>query len=108
MENQPVIDEIVSAFEIETRRPPADEAELLGILARQIEEMIERRPDFLFSLLYRNDVSEKAIVAALDPSAPEPGHIGLARAVLDRQKARLWTKKNIPAASDEALRDFQW
>lgn len=101
-------EEITASFEIETRRPPADEAELLHVLARQIEAMLESRPDFLFSLLYRNDILESKIVAALDPSAPEPGHIGLARAVLERQKARLEAKKNFPAAEADGLSDFQW
>ncbi len=101
-------DIITHNFEIETKRPPESEAELLEILSQQIEWMLNERTEFLFSLLYRHDVEEKKIVAALDPSAPEPPHIGLARLVLERQKERIETKRRFHSPDSDALAEFNW
>lgn len=81
-------------FELE-KAAPADEQELLRILSERIEEMLERRPEYLMSLLYRLDVLEEKIVPVMHPSAPEPPHIGLARLVLERQMQRAQTKRDV-------------
>ncbi len=95
-------------FELESAPPPADEAELLAILAARIEEMLINRPDYLMSLLYRLDVLEKKIRPVMHPSAPEPPHIGLARLVLERQKQRAETKLNIKPDPLEGLEGWEW
>jgi hypothetical protein len=82
-------------FEMEALPLPGSEAELLALLSERIGEMLERRPEYLMSLLYRLDVLEKKIVPVLRPGAPEPPHIGLARLVLERQKQRIETKRNV-------------
>ena len=99
---------IATNFELETKRPIETEAELLAELSSQIEWLMERRTEFLFSLLYRHDVEEKSIVAALDPSAAEPPSIGLARLVLERQKQRVLSKKTIKSPDSELLKEFNW
>lgn len=99
---------VATNFEFETRRPLESEAELFAELAAQIEWMLERRTEFLFSLLYRHDVAEQKIKEAIHPDAQEPAHIGLARLVLDRQKERILTKKTVKSPDSELLKDFNW
>ncbi len=93
-------------FELPAGPPPANEAELLALLADRIEEMLATRPEYLMSLLYRLDVLEKYIVPALHPTAPEPPHIGLARLVLERQRQRAETKRSIPIQPLEDWEDW--
>ena len=99
---------ITANFEIEAKKQPESEAELLEILARQIEWMMDSRTEFLFSLLYRHDVSERKIVAALAPEAAEPPHIGLAKLVLERQKERIEAKKRYKSPDSDELAGFNW
>jgi hypothetical protein len=91
-------------FELESATAPDTEEELLAVLAARIEEMLEKRPDYLLSLLYRLDVLEPKINRAMHPGAPEPPHIGLARLVLERQKQRIETKRTI---KPEPLKDWE-
>jgi len=101
--------ELVRApFELESASPPASEAELLALLAERIAEMLERRPEYLMSLLYRLDVLEKKIRPVMHPNAPEPAHIGLARLVLERQKQRAETKLKIKPEPLEGLDGWEW
>lgn len=105
---QQTADLIRAPFELEATPPPADEAELLAILAERIEEMLLNRPDYLMSLLYRLDVLEEKIRPVIHPNAPEPAHIGLARLVLERQKQRVETKQNIKPDPLEGLEGWEW
>ncbi len=85
---------ILRDFEIENAaQTEPTEAELLDLLRRQIEVMLERRPEFLFSLLYRMDVKEAKANAALHPLAPDPPAVGLAKLVMERQKERNRTRE---------------
>lgn len=95
-------------FELESAPPPADEAELLALLAERIEEMLIHRQDYLMSLLYRLDVLEEKIRPVMHPNAPEPPHIGLARLVLERQKQRAETKLRIKPDPLEGLEGWEW
>ncbi|MBL7794237.1 MAG: hypothetical protein JNK77_18040 [Saprospiraceae bacterium] len=69
------------------------EAQLLEMLSERIADLIEHRMEFLLSLMYRLDVNERKVHAALSPLAPEPPHIGIARLVVERQKQRAFTKR---------------
>jgi hypothetical protein len=52
--------------------------------------------------MYRLDIDEGKIHFALGPRALEPGHLALARLILDRQKQRAITKLNYkPPKLDE-------
>jgi len=73
------------------------EEELIALLSPRIEWLLEYRTEFLFSLMYRLDVSEKKVDGALSPGAPEPAHIGLSRLVVERQKERIATRNAYPA-----------
>jgi len=96
------------SFELEQAAPPATEAELLAILTERVAEMLERRPDYLMSLLYRLDVLEEKIRPVMRPDAPEPAPLGLARLVLERQKQRVLTKLTIKPKTFEGMDDWQW
>ena len=95
-------------FELESASVPASEAELLALLAERIEEMLQHRPDYLMSLLYRLDVLEIKIRPVIHPSAVEPPHIGLARLVLERQKQRAETKLNIKTEPLKGMDGWEW
>lgn len=97
-------DTIRAPFELD--KPFGSEEELLQLLAARIADMLETRPEYLMSLLYRLDVLEKKIVPAMHPAAPDPPHIGLAKLVLERQKQRLETKRSIKPAPIEGWEDW--
>ena len=81
-------------FELENIDDNLSEEELFRLLADHIDWLIERRMEWLLSLMYRMDVDEAKVQAALSPNAPEAANIGLARLVLERQKQRVYTKQN--------------
>lgn len=105
---QQTSDLVREPFELESAPPPATEAELLALIAERIEEMLEHRPEYLMSMLYRLDVLEEKIYPAMHPGAPEAPNIGLARLVLERQKQRLETKRKIKSAPLEDMKDWEW
>ncbi|CAH1001627.1 hypothetical protein LEM8419_02532 [Neolewinella maritima] len=69
------------------------EAELLDWLARQIEQMLCTRPDYLMSLCYTLDVDQVRLARILHPSAPAAPPLGLARLLYERQCARVRSKQ---------------
>lgn len=93
-------------FELESE--PGSEQELLALLAERIAEMLEKRPEYLMSMLYRLDVLEEKIHPVMRPDAPEPANWGLARLVLERQKQRLQTKKTVKPEPLEGLEGWEW
>jgi hypothetical protein len=95
-------------FELEHTLPPGTEAELLAMLADRIAEMLERRPEYLMSLLYRLDVLEEKIHPVMRPDAPEPANVGLARLVLERQMQRAETKRSVKPGALEGLEGWEW
>ena len=84
------------------------EEDLIALLAKQVDWMLENRTEYIFSLLYRLDVSEEQVNKALRPDAPEPGHVGVARLILERQKKRWETKKTYKPPSIEGWEPFDW
>ncbi len=97
---------IAKDFELETTEEDnITEEDLLMMLAERMDYLIEKRTEFLFSLMYRLDVDERKVRAALSPIAPEPANIGLARLVLERQKQRAFTKQYY---KQEKLDDMEW
>ncbi len=101
-------DLIREPFELENAVPPASEEELLALLADRIADLLERQPEYLMSLLYRLDVLEKKIHPVMQPGAPEPANLGLARLVLERQKQRLETKRTIKPKPLEGMEGWEW
>ncbi len=95
-------------FELENITPAITEAELLALLAERIDQMLERQPDYLLSMLYRLDVLEPKINLALHPASPEPPAMALARLVLERQLQRVHTKRTVKPKPLEGLDDWAW
>ena len=69
------------------------EAELLSALSEHIAYMLEYQLEYLLSTLYRMDVIEAKIQAALRPDSPEPTNVEIARLIIERQKQRVFTKQ---------------
>ena len=85
--------QIIKDFSIEKEgADKLSEEELLQLLADQVAYYIERRLEFLLSTLYRMDVAEKKVNAALSPESAEPANIAIAKLILERQKQRIYTK----------------
>ena len=99
---------IIRDFALENPEREMTEAELLQFLSDVIAQMLDRKPDFLFSLLYRLDVEEHKINIALAPTAIESANVALARLVLERQKERVFTKRFYQQKTDEDLGDLAW
>lgn len=72
----------------------ATEADLHALLTQRIAWLLEHQTELLFSLLYRMDVDEKLVRQAMAPGATSPVAEALATLVIERQKARLRTKRD--------------
>ncbi len=81
------------------------EAELIRLLSQHIAWLIDRRTEHLFSLMYRLDIPEEKVRAALLPGNDEAPAHALARLVVERQKQRLATRRQYPP---EKLDDDWW
>ena len=91
---------ILKNFEIESTDQDISEEELLDLLTKQVAYLIDRRLDFLLSLLYRLDIEEKKIKVVLyNQDIIEPAR-GLAQLILDRQKDRIRTKAKYKSKGD--------
>lgn len=108
MTDNDIADPFRVPFELEQSQQPASEAELLALLSERIAEMLERRPEYLMSLLYRLDVLEEKIRPVMHPLAPEPANVGLARLVLERQMQRVATKRNVKTEPLDDWKDWAW
>ena len=91
---------IISNFEIEGADAGVSEDELLDILTSQVEYLMDRRLDYLLSLLYRLDVLEPKIKAVLYNQEIIAPARGLARLILDRQKERVATRSKYKSEGD--------
>ena len=84
---------VVRDFGLELHKEVLTEEELLQLLSDVVADMIERRLEFLLSLMYRLDIDEKKVNFALSPLCEEPANVALAKLILDRQKQRAFTKQ---------------
>ncbi len=96
---------ISNDFQIKQAPPELSEEEFVLYLADYVEYLIEKRMEYLLSMLYRLDVAERKVNAALLPTAQLPPHVGIAQLIVDRQKRRIWTKKNIKSKELESWDD---
>lgn len=93
-------------FELEGIDGPVDEEALLRLLADHVDYLIQHRMEWLLSLMYRMDVAEDKVQAALSPAAALPANEGLARLILERQKQRVLTKQSYKP--DDLGEDWEW
>lgn len=103
-------DQVAEAFELmPADGPPPGEEALFELLCDRIAWLIEHNMEYLLSLLYRNDVSERDIHSALSPHGKDPANVALARLVLERQQRRLETRKRFGRqSSEEVEEDLRW
>jgi hypothetical protein len=75
-------------------RPDGEtEADMIEAIRERVLAMMDENPDLLFSYLYRLDVLEHKIKAAL--KHPEmPADLAIAHLIWERQKQRLQTRKD--------------
>lgn len=103
--NEQTTELIAVQFGLDIGNEPIPDDEVFDVLANAVAYMIEKRLDYLLSLLYRLDIDEGKINFALSPIAPDPANIGLARLIWERQKQRIFTKKFYQQAKPEDLED---
>ncbi len=77
---------------IGTDHPVRDEAEILEMIEARVSELLRTNPDLLMSYMYRLDVLEYKIKAALDQKSELSVSERLARLIWERQKQRIKTK----------------
>lgn len=110
MNNQNIIEVTESLvrneWELEGGAAFLSEEDLLEALANHVAFMIERRLETLLSTLYRMDVSEAKVNQVLHPTSKEPANIGIARLIIERQKARLFTKQHYKQNTTSDWFDF--
>jgi hypothetical protein len=88
--------------------PPDEDIEvaLLSIVSAKVGELMTYDLDFLLSMLYRLDVLEEKIKAAL--KSGEATHIALARIIIARQKLRYASKQNSFKPLPDDMQDLAW
>lgn len=69
----------------------ATEADMLENIRQRVAELLDKNPELLFSYLYRLDVLEYKIKAAMKSGLPADE--ALAELIWSRQKQRLATRK---------------
>jgi hypothetical protein len=77
-------------------------------LCNYISWLMESRMDFLLSLMYRLDVTEKSIKEALHPSNPANPVKALAELIIQRQLDRIKTKEKYRVEIDDRLKGMEW
>lgn len=68
------------------------EAQLLRLLADEVDRMMATELGRLLSLLYTMDVAEADVAEVLHPASPGPPNEALARLIYERQRRRIQTK----------------
>ena len=91
MDKKEISQTISNDLDINISSELSDE-EMIDIISVRVEQLLKADPDLLMSYMYRLDVLEKKIKAALHVSN-EPVHTTFAKLIWDRQKERILTKK---------------
>ncbi|WP_020538260.1 hypothetical protein [Lewinella cohaerens] len=84
----------------------SSEEDLLRMLVDHLDFLIDKRMEWLLSLMYRMDIDEAKVQAALLPTATEPANIGLARLIIERQKRRIYTKQHY--RPEDLGKEWEW
>jgi len=113
MKKEQLLDEttvlILRDLEFESTTPIIDEAQLLEEVAHVVAYMIEHKIDLLLSTMYRMDVDEVKIHAALNAETDtQPVNYRLAKLIIDRQKKRVLTKHNSKVSNRDDFNDSIW
>lgn len=106
--NQPLLQQTTNLvqqdFQLEELPPVLDEQELLQFLTDLVEHLLEQNLERLFWVLYRLDVDEEKVHAALSLKAKEPAAPTLARLILAREKQKAQSRLDYQQdATDEEV-----
>jgi len=88
--NNKISQKIAQDLDIDVADSVPDE-EMIKHISFRVEQMLKGDPDLLMSYLYRLDVEEKRIKAAMEVSIT-PAHVTFANLIWERQKQRMETK----------------
>lgn len=72
----------------------------------RVKELLETNPELLMSYLYRLDVEEADIQLVLSPLSSDDPLQGLSKLILERQKARIATKRKYNQPPIEGWDEF--
>jgi len=90
---QPTTELIRKDFELRiVEEHRLSEAEVIQLLADEIDRLMHTRLEWLLSKLYTMDVGEADVSAAMHPASPVPSNLALAKLVYRRQRQRAYTK----------------
>ena len=89
--NNKLSQKIAQDLDMDISETLSDE-EMIKHISYRVEQMMKGDPDLLMSYLYRLDVEEENIKAAMETSIT-PAHITFANLICERQKQRMETKK---------------
>lgn len=81
-----------STLEIRFDENQTDEF-MLELIEKRVTDLMSQSPDLLFSYLYRLDIEEPKIKAALNNSDDIAPNLALSILILERQKQRIESKK---------------
>lgn len=81
-----------------------DKNEMLEIIKDRVRTMLSNKPDLLMSYLYRLDILEYKIKEVLCSKKVDPVD-GLSQLILDRQLARIETKKKY---KQNPIKGMEW
>lgn len=95
---------IKSQLEINQAETDSDYQNLLKMIERRVEELLEKDSGLLFSYIYRLDVSEQLVRQVMTDDDLDSVK-ALSKLILDRQLQRLHTKKTI---IQKPIRGWEW
>jgi len=99
---------LASSFEIAGATDKVTEEELLYVLSDRIGYMIDHKFDYLMHIMYRFDVLEHKIRAAISPENVDPANVALAKLVIERQKERIRLRKEFKSPDLEDLDGWEF
>ncbi|NND05770.1 MAG: hypothetical protein HKN87_05275 [Saprospiraceae bacterium] len=96
---------INSEFGLNLEDQPPDE-ELIKVLSDRIAYLLMHEMESFMTLMYRMDVSEKKVAAALSPTNQEAPNVALAKLIIQRQLDRMQTKSKYKQTPLKDWMDF--
>lgn len=95
---------IKTQFEIDQVEEESDYQNLLEMIEKRVEELLEKDSGLLFSYIYRLDVSEQLVRQVMSDDNLDSVK-SLSKLIMDRQMQRLHTKKTIV---QKPIRGWEW
>ena len=102
--NTLLIKDLFEHTDISNLDNPDKELVLLDIIKNRVVELLDQHPELLFSYLYRLDIAEIDISKIINNKNCDT-RLELAKLILERQKMRMITKKNI---QQRPIEGWEW